>query len=148
MINDKPFVTQIPFRFNRLNRAILVADKAELWDPAIADMSAFLDELELWMQSNTAVLGQDLTTSSRILSLLLSLAATGTQGRLELFLPKDSKGEAFRKEIDEDYVPKSALMRRKAIDLARFYLTLPLFDSLKEDIAFEILPLLETLDHK
>lgn len=148
MINDKPFVTQIPFRFNRLNRAILVADKAELWHPAIADMSAFLAELELWMQSNAALLGQDLTTSSRILSLLLSLAATGTQGRLELFLPKDSKGEAFRKEIDEDYVPKSALMRRKAIDLARFYLTLPLFDSLKEDIAFEILPLLETLDHK
>lgn len=148
MINDKPFVTQIPFRFNRLNRAILVADKAELWHPAIADMSAFLDELELWLQSNTALLGQDLTTSSRILSLLLSLAATGTQGRLELFLPKDSKGEAFRKEIDEDYVPKSAQMRRKAIDLARFYLTSPIFDSLKEDIAFEILPLLETLDHK
>ena len=148
MINDKPFVTQIPFRFNRLNRAILVADKAELWQPAIADMSAFLDELELWLQSNTALLGQDRTTSSRILSLLLSLAATGTQGRLELFLPKDSKGEAFRKEIDEDYVPKSAQMRRKAIDLARFYLTSPIFDSLKEDIAFEILPLLETLDHK
>ena len=148
MINDKPFVTQIPFRFNRLNRAILVADKAELWHPAIADMSAFLDELELWLQSNTALLGQDRTTSSRILSLLLSLAATGTQGRLELFLPKDSKGEAFRKEIDEDYVPKSAQMRRKAINLARFYLTSPIFDSLKEDIAFEILPLLETLDHK
>lgn len=148
MINDKPFVTQIPFRFNRLNRAILVADKAELWHPAIADMSAFLDELELWLQSNISLLGQDLTTSSRILSLLLSLAATGTQGRLELFLPKDSKGEAFRKEIDEDYVPKSAQMRRKAIDLARFYLTSPIFDSLKEDIAFEILPLLETLDHK
>ena len=148
MINDKPFVTQIPFRFNRLNRAILVADKAELWQPAIADMSAFLDELELWLQSNISLLGQDLTTSSRILSLLLSLAATGTQGRLELFLPKDSKGEAFRKEIDEDYVPKSAQMRRKAIDLARFYLTSPIFDSLKEDIAFEILPLLETLDHK
>ena len=148
MINDKPFVTQIPFRFNRLNRAILVADKAELWHPAIADMGAFLDELELWLQSNTALLGQDLTTSSRILSLLLSLAASGTQGRLELFLPKDSKGEAFRKEIDEDYVPKSAQMRRKAIDLARFYLTSPIFDSLKEDIAFEILPLLETLDHK
>ena len=148
MINDKPFVTQIPFRFNRLNRAILVADKAELWHPAIADMSAFLDELELWLQSKISLLGQDLTTSSRILSLLLSLAATGTQGRLELFLPKDSKGEAFRKEIDEDYVPKSAQMRRKAIDLARFYLTSPIFDSLKEDIAFEILPLLETLDHK
>lgn len=148
MINDKPFVTQIPFRFNRLNRAILVADKAELWHPAIADMSAFLDELELWLQSKISLLGQDLTTSSRILSLLLSLAATGTQGRLELFLPKDSKGEAFRKEIDEDYVPKSAQMRRKAINLARFYLTSPIFDSLKEDIAFEILPLLETLDHK
>jgi len=148
MFNDKPFVTQLPYRFNRLNRAILVADKPELWQAAIAEMSAFLDELEAWLHANVDLLGEDLATSSRVLSLLLSLSATGTQGRLELFKAKDVKGEAYRQQIDSDYLPKSRAMRRKAIDLAKFYLTAPVFVSLQEDIAFEILPLLESLDAK
>lgn len=148
MFDDKPFVTQLPYRFNCLNRAILVADKPELWQPAIAEMNAFLDELEAWLRANVSLLGEDLATSSRVLSLLLSLAATGTQGRLELFKAKDAKGEAYRQEIDADYLPKSGAMRRKAIDLAKLYLTSPVFASLQEDIAFEILPLLESLDSK
>ncbi|HQL92054.1 MAG TPA: hypothetical protein PK381_01730, partial [Anaerolineaceae bacterium] len=148
MFNDKPFVTQLPYRFNRLNRAILVADKPELWQAAIAEMSAFLDELEAWLHANVDLLGEDLATSSRVLSLLLSLSATGTQGRLELFKAKDVKGEAYRQQIDSDYLPKSRAMRRKAIDLAKFYFTAPVFASLQEDIAFEILPLLESLDAK
>lgn len=148
MFDDKPFVTQLPYRFNRLNRAILVADKPELWQAAIAEMSAFLDELEAWLHANVNLLGEDLATSSRILSLLLSLSATGTQGRLELFKAKDVKGEAYRQQIDSDYLAKSRAMRRKAIDLAKFYLTAPVFASLQEDIAFEILPLLESLDAK
>ncbi len=125
MFNDKPFVTQLPYRFNRLNRAILVADKPELWQAAIAEMSAFLDELEAWLHANVDLLGEDLATSSRVLSLLLSLSATGTQGRLELFKAKDVKGEAYRQQIDSDYLPKSRAMRRKAIDLAKFYFTAP-----------------------
>lgn len=148
MFDDKPFVTQLPYRFNRLNRAILVADKPELWQAAIAEMSAFLDELEAWLHANMNLLGEDLATSSRVLSLLLSLSATGTQGRLELFKAKDVKGEAYRQQIDSDYLAKSRAMRRKAIDLAKFYLTAPVFASLQEDIAFEILPLLESLDAK
>lgn len=148
MFDDKPFVTQLPYRFNRLNRAILVADKPELWQAAIAEMNVFLDELEAWLHANVNLLGEDLATSSRVLSLLLSLSATGTQGRLELFKAKDVKGEAYRQQIDSDYLPKSRAMRRKAIDLAKFYLTAPVFVSLQEDIAFEILPLLESLDAK
>jgi phosphomannomutase len=148
MFDDKPFVTQLPYRFNRLNRAILVADKPELWQPAIAEMNAFLDELEAWLHANVRNLGEDLATSSRVLSLLLSLAATGSQWRLELFNSVDAQGELFRKQLDEDYLPNSARMRRKAIDLAKFYLTAPVFASLQEDIAFEILPLLESLDSK
>ncbi len=148
MFDDKPFVTQLPYRFNRLNRAILVADKPELWQPAIAEMNAFLDELEAWLHANVRNLGEDLAASSRVLSLLLSLAATGSQWRLELFNSVDAQGELFRKQLDEDYLPNSARMRRKAIDLAKFYLTAPVFASLQEDIAFEILPLLESLDSK
>jgi len=148
MIDDKPFVTQLPYRFNRLNRAIFVADKPELWQPAIAEMNGFLGELEAWLRANVSSLGEDLATSSRVLSLLLSLAATGTQGRLELFKAKDAKGEAYRQEIDTDYLSKSGAMRRRAIDLAKFYLTAPVFASLQEDIAVEILPLLESLDSK
>lgn len=146
MTENKPFITQLPYRFNRLNRAILIADKPELWQPAIAEMEAFLLELETWMLVNTQLFAEDLATSSRVISLLLSLAATGTQGRLELLNPRVPKNQALRQLVDEDYLPKSAKMRRKAIDLARFYLTSPVFESLAEDIEDEILPLLETLD--
>jgi len=135
--------------FNRLNRAILIADKPELWQPAISAMNAFLEEVQAWLRQNPEAIASDGVTSSRVISLLLTLAATGTQGRLELFLPKDEASQKTRKLIDEDYLPMSGDMRRKAIEIAREYFTSNVFSSLKEAIQYEILPLLESLDdHK
>ncbi len=97
---------------------------------------------------NPAVIGEDIVTSSRVFSLLLTLAATGTQGRLELYQAKDEAGKVFRAQIDEDYLPSSGDMRRKAIAIAREYLQSLVFASLSDAIRFEILPLLESLDDK
>ena len=36
------FSAGLATEFNRLNRAILVADRPQSWQPAIADMNAFL----------------------------------------------------------------------------------------------------------
>ena len=143
---DSTFVAQLASQFNCLNRDILVADKPGLWRPAIQAMESFLEKVDGWVTKNPEEIGLDLTTSSRVLSLLLTLAATGTQGRLELYQPKDTAGETFRGQLDEDYLPSSARMRRHAIDIARRYLATPTFNSLREDIHYEILPLLETLD--
>ena len=134
--------------FNRLNRAILVADKPQSWQPAIADMNAFLSRLETWLADNPEVIGEDIVTSSRIFSLLLTLAATGTQGRLELYQAKDEASRALRAQIDENYLPGSGDMRRKAIAIAREYLKSPVFASISEAIHHEILPLLESLNDK
>ena len=134
--------------FNRLNRAILVADKPQSWQPAIANMNAFLSRLETWLADNPEVIGEDIVTSSRIFSLLLTLAATGTQGRLELYQAKDEASRALRAQIDEDYLPSSGDMRRKAIAIARGYLSSPVFASISEAIHHEILPLLESLNDK
>jgi phosphomannomutase len=142
------FSAGLATEFNRLNRAILVADRPQSWQPAIADMNAFLSRLEAWLAENPAVIGEDIVTSSRIFSLLLTLAATGTQGRLELFQAKDDATKAIRAQIDEEYLPRSGDMRRKAIAIAREYLCNPVFASLSEDIRYEILPLLESLDDK
>jgi len=142
------FSAGLATEFNRLNRAILVADRPQSWQPAIADMNAFLSQLEAWLAENPAVIGEDIVTSSRIFSLLLTLAATGTQGRLELFQAKDDATKAIRAQIDEEYLPRSGDMRRKAIAIAREYLCNPVFASLSEDIRYEILPLLESLDDK
>ena len=76
------FSAGLATEFNRLNRAILIADKPESWQPAIKEMSAFLASLEAWLAENPAVIGEDIVTSSRVFSMLLTLAATGTQGRL------------------------------------------------------------------
>lgn len=145
---DATFVTNLPHAFNRLNRAILSADKPETWQPAIMEMNLFLDEVSAWLTANESLVGSELATSSRILSLLLTVAATGTQGRLEFYQAKDETGKAYRAQIDTDYLPNSGDMRRKAIAIARAYLTNPVFDSLKESIAHEILPLVDSLDDR
>jgi phosphomannomutase len=140
------FSAGLATEFNRLNRAILVADEPQSWQPAIKAMNAFLAQLETWLAENPAVIGEDIVTSSRIFSLLLTLAATGTQGRLELYQAKDDATKVMRAQIDEDYLPRSGDMRRKAIAIAREYLQSSVFASLSEDIRYEILPLLESLD--
>ena len=148
-MDDDTFAAQLATQFNRLNREILTADQPQTWRPALAAMDAFLDQLADWMSRNARSVGDDLVTSSRVISLLLTLAATGTQGRLELVLPRDEKSRLYRQQIDDEYLPLSGDLRRKAIALARTYLTNPVFDSLKEDIAAEVLPLVDSLDdHK
>ena len=142
------FSAGLATEFNCLNRAILTADKPQTWQPAIADMNTFLSRLEDWLTENPSVIGEDIVTSSRVFSLLLTLAATGTQGRLELFQPKDEAGIATRAQIDEDYLPRSGDMRRKAIALAEHYLQSAVFASLSDAIRHEILPLLESLNDK
>ena len=140
------FSAGLATEFNRLNRAILIADKPASWQPAIKEMNAFLASLEAWLAENPAVIGEDIVTSSRVFSMLLTLAATGTQGRLELVLAKDDASKVLRAQIDEDYLPSSGDMRRKAIAIARGYLQSPVFASLEEAIRYEILPLLDSLD--
>ncbi len=142
------FTTGLATEFNRLNRAILVADKPQNWQPAIADMNVFLSRLETWLTNNPEAIGEDIVTSSRIFSLLLTLAATGTQGRLELYQAKDDASKAMRAQIDEDYLPSSGEMRRKAIAIAREYLNSPVFASISQAISHEILPLIDSLDDK
>ncbi|HPR34277.1 MAG TPA: hypothetical protein PKY64_01280, partial [Anaerolineaceae bacterium] len=142
------FIAGLATEFNRLNRAILVADKPQSWQPAIADMNAFLSRLETWLTNNPEAIGEDIVTSSRVFSLLLTLAATGTQGRLELYQAKDDASKAMRAQIDEDYLPSSGEMRRKAIAIARQYLNSPVFASISQAISHEILPLLDSLDDK
>jgi len=143
---DSTFRAELAPRFNRLNRAVLTAEKAEEWQPALAEMTRFVLEVEDFVRRRSDLIAEDLPTSSRVFSLLLTLAATGTQGRLELFQPKDEKTRAYRQQLDEEYLPKSAETRRIAIRVAKAYLDAPVFDSLREDIRVEILPLLDSLD--
>ncbi|MGV8049658.1 MAG: hypothetical protein AB2L21_04780 [Anaerolineaceae bacterium] len=143
---DPTFSANLVTTFNRLNRSILVAETPETWQPAITAMNLFLDQVEKWVLLNQDDIAEDLVTSSRVLSLLLTLAATGTQGRLELAQAKSPQSKTHRDQIDQDYLPRSGDMRRKALHIARHYLTAPAFKSLEEDICLEILPLLESLD--
>ncbi len=140
------FKSQLPVQFNRLNRDLLVADSPETWQPAVAAMSLFLDDVKQLMVQEPELVDKDLVLSSRIFSLLLTVAATGTQGRLELYKGKDEKSLAYQQQIEGEYVPLSGDLRRKAIELAKFYLQNPVFNSLREDIKWEIEPLLDSMD--
>lgn len=142
------FKAQLAKEFNSLNRDLIVADQAESWQPAVARMAAFLEEVKLLLETEPSLVGEDLSLSSRIFSLLLSLAATGTQGRLELYKGKDEKSLAYQAEIENDYLPLTNNLRLKAIEIAKDYLSNPVFKSLHEDIKYEINPLLDSLNVK
>ena len=144
--STQTFKSQISVQFNRLNRDLLVADSPESWQPAVAAMSLFLDDVKQLMVQEPELVDKDLVLSSRIFSLLLTVAATGTQGRLELYKGKDEKSLAYQQQIEREYVPLSGDLRRKAIELSKFYLQNPVFNSLREDIKWEIEPLLDSMD--
>lgn len=147
----KDFTTlkaQLAKEFNRLNRDLIVADQAESWQPAVARMAAFLEEVKLLLETEPSLISEDLSLSSRIFSLLLTLAATGTQGRLELYKGKDEKTLTYQAEIENDYLPLTNNLRLKALEIAKDYLSNPVFKSLHEDIKHEIYPLLDSLNVK
>ncbi|NLC13079.1 MAG: hypothetical protein GX768_03405, partial [Chloroflexi bacterium] len=144
--STQTYKSQLPVQFNRLNRALLVADRPETWQPAVSAMSVFLDKVKELLIAEPNLVGNDLVLSSRIFSLLLTIAATGTQGRLELYKGKDETGLAYQRQIEEEYIPLSGDLRRKSIDLAKFYLQNFVFNSLREDITWEIDPLLDSMN--
>ncbi len=71
---DKNFTASLATRFNTLNRAILVAEQPEQWQPAIAAMNAFLSELKAWLRANPEQIAEDLVTSSRVFQLAAHLS--------------------------------------------------------------------------
>ena len=140
------YKSQLPVLFNQLNRDLLVADRPETWQPAVSAMSVFLDGIKELLVQEPELVGNNLVLSSRIFSLLLTVAATGTQGRLELYKGKDEKSLAYQRQIEEEYIPLSGDLRRKAIELAKLYLQNTTFESLREAISWEIKPLLDSMN--
>jgi len=132
--------------FNKLNRALITAETSQSWDPAILAMEQFLDDLDANVISKAEIVAKKITDSSRAFSILLSLIALGTQYRLEQYKARDEAGLKKRTLIDEEYIPQTGLLRRKAIELAKKYLHNPVFDSLRLAIANEIEPLLDSMD--
>jgi len=141
-------VTQFGEVFNRLNRVLTNAETADRWEPAIAQMKAFLKVLDQKLISKPEIIAGNQSDSSKALSMLLTLAAVGTQYRLEQFKPKDEATREKRRIIDQDYIPATGQLRKEAITLAKKYLGAPVFDSLREALNHEILPLLDSLDHE
>ena len=132
--------------FVALNRALLVAEQPEAWLPAVEGMDRFLDALDELVISQPQVVAHNLTDSSRAISMLLTLIATGTQYRLEQFKARDEKTTAQYNRIQHEYIPMTGLLRWKAIILAKRYFASPAFDPLREAIRYEIDPLLDSMD--
>jgi len=139
-------ISQLGWTFNQLNRDLITAETAPEWEPAIAAMAEFLTVLDRKVISKPDFIAQKQLDSSRAFSMLLTLIAVGTQYRLEQFLAKNEAGQARRALIDSVYLPTTGDLRGKAIDLAKKYLDAPVFESLREAIQYEIVPLLDSMD--
>lgn len=139
-------LSQLGSTFVSLNRQLLTAQTAEAWQPAIEAMAAFLDELDAHVLADAALIAENASESSRVFSLLLSLAAEGSQYRLEQFVAKDEAGKQHAAHIQNDYLPQTGKLRQRAVQLLKKYLENTVFTTLKADITHEIIPLLDTLD--
>jgi len=145
---DKLDISQLGVVFNALNRDLTTAEHPHEWTPAINHMEDFLNVLDQLVISDHDIVALNHVDSSRAFSMLLTLIATGTQYRLEQFKPKDKEGRARRELILKEYVPKTGELRAKGIELAKKYLAAPVFDSLREAIIKEILPLLDSMNYQ
>ncbi len=141
-------IVQFGAAFNALNRDLICAETPETWQPAIAAMSRFLEVLDEKLLSKPEIIAGHPVHSSRAFSMLLTLIAIGTQYRLEQYKPRDAAGEKKRQIIDTQYLPQTGALRQKAIALAKKYLAAPVFESLRQAISHEILPLLESMDYE
>ena len=139
-------IPQLGWTFNRINRNLISAESPSEWEPAVTAMAEFLNVLDKKVISNPGFIAEKQVDSSRAFSMLLTLTALGTQYRLEQFMPKDEAGRAKRALIDQDYIPATGNLRKKAIDLAKKFLDAPVFGSLREAIRHEIVPLLDSMD--
>ncbi len=137
---------QLGMVFNQINRELITAETEQSWGPAVKAMSQFLDVLERKVIADPVCIAHDPLNSSRAISMLLTVIAIGTQYRIEQFLPRDDKGRARRALIDDVYLPLTGQLRQKAIGLAKDYFAAPVFDSLRQAIDHEILPLLDSMD--
>ena len=143
---DQLAIPEFGMAFNALNRDLIAAETPDSWEPAVDAMRQFLSVLDQELLSKTDLIASDHANSSRALSILLTLSAIGTQYRLELFKPKDAAGQERRDLIEREYFPLTGALRQEAIRLAKKYLAAPAFDSLREAIRYEILPLLDSMD--
>jgi phosphomannomutase len=141
-------IPQLGRTFNSLNRDLVKAETPAEWNPAIAAMGVYLDVLDDKMISDQVLVAENSRDSSRALSMCLTLAALGTQYRLEQFQPSDEEGQKRRELIDEVYLPATGELRKKAVSLAKRYFEATVFDSLREAIGQEIFPLLDSLDYE
>ena len=124
----------------------MTAESEADWHASVAAMDQFIDILAQRVISDPELIAQMPIHASRAFSILLTLAATGTQYRLEQYLPQDAAGRERRALIDAVYLPLTGQLRKKAINLAAEFLAAPVFDSLRDDIDHEILPLLHSMD--
>jgi len=145
---DALAISMLGRTFNAFNRDLITAEQPEAWTPAIGAMEDFLDTLDRLVISDPDIIAHNHTDSSRAFSILLTLIAAGTQYRLEQYKPKNEAERARRQLIMEEYVPKTGELRGKAIALAKKYLAAPVFESLREAVNQEILPLLDSMDYR
>ena len=141
-------IPQFGRMFNELNRSLVSAETPDEWNPAVAAMGDFLDVLDQKLIASQPLIAENLADSSRAISMCLTLAALGTQYRLEQFQPKDAEGQHKRQLIEKAYFPATGDLRRQAVILAKKYFQAEVFSSLQDAIQQEIFPLLDSMDYK
>jgi len=135
--------------FIQLNRSLTWAESPDDWNPAIKEMDGFLDKIQ------DLLINQDIENNwserdfARVLAILLTILAETGQYRFEAFVLNPDKESDIdkRRMIDEEMIPKMALLRYRAADVTKAYLSRPIFTSIKQFVEEEIFSLVGGMDN-
>ncbi|NPV55640.1 MAG: hypothetical protein HPY76_03055 [Anaerolineae bacterium] len=131
--------------FTKINRDLMSANDTDEWQPAVAAMTGFLDQVESHYLDKH--ISQYLPTDiSRLLSILLTVSAESGQYRFEQFKPGSVTDQARLDRIRKEMLPAMGGIRQHAIGLAKSLLSSDVFSPISIDIQNEIFPLLDSLD--
>ena len=122
--------------FIQLNRLLNWAEAPTEWNPAIKSMDGFLGYVYDLLTNKDIENKWSETDFARALAVLLTILSETGQYQFEAFVPNPEKDsdKAKRKIVDDNLMPAMALLRHRAADVTKTYLSRPIFEFIKNQL--------------
>jgi phosphomannomutase len=133
--------------FIKFNRELTWANIGEEMVPAAQNMAGFLDALEKTIKQPDLFSKWSERDQALIFAILMTVLAEAGQYRHESYGPTPGieRDLRLRQTIEKDYIPLMSRVRQRAADVAIIYLHNQVFESLRDYIDGEVIPLVNEM---
>lgn len=137
-------MSDLASRFVVTNRALRAADNPDDAAPALQEMQAFLSVVGELLEPGHADRWSP-ADSARLFALLLTLMAEAPQYRHEQIKASSPEAEERVRQVRQRLLPPMTDLRREAVALAKRYVSLAPFESVRDYVTGEIHPMLDSM---